>query len=71
MTGPRTRRDRVALNDERILDAAVVVLDLFGIDGLSARRVAEQAGLSTGAIYGRFENTDELLVEVWNRRLRS
>ena len=59
------------MNDERILDAAVVVLDRFGIDGLSARRVAEQAGLSTGAIYGRFENTDELLVEVWNRRLRS
>ena len=71
MSGPRPRRDRVALNDERILDAAVVVLDRFGIDGLSARRVAEQAGLSTGAIYGRFENTDELLVEVWNRRLRS
>ncbi|MEI7991486.1 MAG: helix-turn-helix domain-containing protein [Actinomycetota bacterium] len=71
MSGPRPRRDRVVLNDERILDAAVVVLDLFGIDGLSARRVAEQAGLSTGAIYGRFENTDELLVEVWNRRLRS
>lgn len=71
MTGPRPRRDRVAQNDERILDAAVVVLDRFGIDGLSARRVAEQAGLSTGAIYGRFENIDELLVEVWSRRLRS
>jgi len=71
VTGPRPRRDRVALNDERILDAAVVVLDRFGIDGLSARRVAEQAGLSTGAIYGRFENIDELLVEVWGRRLRS
>lgn len=71
MSAPRPRRDRVALNDERILDAAVVVLDRFGIDGLSARRVAEQAGLSTGAIYGRFENIDELLVEVWNLRLRN
>jgi len=68
---PRARRDRVAINDERILDAAVVVLDQFGMDGLTARRVAEQAGLSTGAVYGRFENTDELLLEVWSRRLRT
>jgi len=68
---PKPRRDRVALNDERILDATVTVLDQFGIDGLAARRVADQAGLSTGAVYGRFENTDELLLEVWNRRLRA
>lgn len=67
---PTPRRDRVAQNDERILDAAIVVVDRFGLDGVTARRVAEQAGLSTGAVYGRFENIDELLIEVWTRRLR-
>ena len=67
---PTPRRDRVAQNDERILNAAVVVLNRFGMDGLTARRVAEQAGLSTGAVYGRFESIDELLIEVWTQRLK-
>jgi len=66
---PRDRRLTVAENDQRVLDAAVAVLDQFGLDGMNARRVAEAAGLSTGAVYGRFENVDELMVEVWQRRL--
>lgn len=71
MVIPRERRLTVAENDVRVLDAAVTVLDQFGLDGMNARRVAEAAGLSTGAIYGRFENIDELMVEVWQRRVRT
>lgn len=67
---PRDRRLSVAENDVRVLDAAVAVLAEFGLDGMNARRVADAAGLSTGAVYGRFENIDELMVEVWQRRLR-
>lgn len=67
---PRERRLTVAENDVRVLDAAVTVLAQFGLDGMNARRVAEAAGLSTGAIYGRFENIDELMIEVWQRRVR-
>lgn len=64
------RRTSVEENDARVLDAVVGVLDRFGVDGATARRVADAAGLSTGAVYGRFENTDEMMVEVWQRRLR-
>ena len=65
-----TRRTTVEENDARVLDAVVKVLDRFGVDGLTARRVADAAGFTTGAVYGRFENTDEMMVEVWLRRLR-
>lgn len=65
------RRVAVEENDARVLDSVVAVLDRYGVDGVTARRVADVAGLSTGAVYGRFENTDEMLVEVWLRRLSS
>jgi len=69
--GDRPKRRTVAENDARILDAAVRVLDEFGVDGVTARRVADRAGLSTGAVYGRFESVDEVLVAVWLERLRT
>mgnify|MGYP003344435392 CR=1 FL=1 len=36
-----------------------------GLDQLSIGQVAKRAGLTTGAIYGRFEDRDELAVELW------
>ena len=69
--GKSASRSRgVAKNDARVLDAVVAVLDRHGVDGATARRVADEAGLSTGAVYGRFENTDEMLIEAWLQRFR-
>ena len=36
-----------------------------GLDGIVASSVAKRAGLTTGAIYSRFENSDEMLIALW------
>ena len=36
-----------------------------GIDELSVSAVAKLSGLTTGAIYGRFEEHDEMAIELW------
>ena len=36
-----------------------------GLDELSNSEVAKLAGLTTGAIYGRFEDRDEMAIELW------
>jgi AcrR family transcriptional regulator len=70
MSTRSTSRQRVEQNDQRILDAALAILAESGPDALTIRQVAARAGLTTGAIYGRYENTDELLIGLWERRIR-
>ena len=36
-----------------------------GLDELSIGQVAKLSGLTTGAIYGRFEDPDEMAIELW------
>lgn len=36
-----------------------------GLDELSISQVAKLSGLTTGAIYGRFEDHDEMAIELW------
>lgn len=36
-----------------------------GLDELSIGQVAKLSGLTTGAIYGRFEDRDEMAIELW------
>lgn len=45
----------------RILEAVVRVLVRDGLDGLSVRRVAHEAGVSIGAVQHHFANKDTLL----------
>ncbi len=66
--GRRARRKDAVVNDERILDAAVKVIAAVGVDQLTTSNVASAAGLTTGAIYGRYLNREELLAEVWLQR---
>lgn len=54
--GPASRGART------ILDAVVRVLVRDGLDGLSVRKVAGEAGLSIGAVQHHFDTRDALLV---------
>ncbi len=67
---PRPRSARALTNDEAIRTAAVQLLFSKGIDSISFRDVGAEAGLTHGALYARFEDTEELLVDLWNSVLR-
>lgn len=66
----RARSARAIANDEAILDAAIVEVLRVGVDHVSLRDVGHQAGLTHGATYARYEDVDELLVDLWNSILR-
>jgi AcrR family transcriptional regulator len=56
----------VAIEDplrERLLDAAAHVFAAKGYDGAKIQHVVKAAGLSTGAVYGRFTSKNDLLRE--------
>lgn len=48
---------------ERLLDAAARVFARQGYDGTRILDIVREAGLSTGAVYGRFESKNDLLRE--------
>ena len=53
----------VDLTRERLVEAAAAVFAERGYDGAGVQEVARRAGLTTGAIYGRFSGKAELLRE--------
>ena len=68
MATPRTTRaEKKAATRERLLAAATRIATHHGFAGISLERVAEEAGLTKGAIYSNFTSKDELLLEVAER----
>ncbi|MEN9645556.1 MAG: hypothetical protein RL238_2225 [Actinomycetota bacterium] len=67
VTAHRARRRTAVENDQRILRAAVWCIERHGIDGITTVGVAAAAGLSTGALYARYEHQHDLLADVWQR----
>ena len=63
------RRSDALRNDELILDAALELLRQKGPDRLSTLDVSRTAGLTTGAVYARYENNEEILVGLWEQRI--
>ena len=53
---------------EQLLDAAARVFARQGYAGTKIQDIVREAGLSTGAVYGRFRSKDELLREAVIRR---
>ena len=49
----------------RLLDCAVQEIIDAGPDRLGFTAIARRAQMSTGALYARYENADELLIDVW------
>lgn len=54
--------------DEALLDAATVLIRRQGPDELNISGVAREAGVTTGAVYARYENANELLFALWKQR---
>lgn len=61
----RTRSARALANDAAIREAAIAEVLAVGVDHLSLRDVGRRAGLTHGATYARYEDVDELLVDLW------
>lgn len=65
----RKRSHRAVANDTAIRDAAVNEILRVGIDRMSLRDVAKRAGLTHGATYARYEDVNELLIDLWQSQL--
>ncbi|MGW4053537.1 TetR/AcrR family transcriptional regulator [Streptomyces sp. NPDC004779] len=61
MSGEPSGRRRGRLSRERVLRAALEVADAEGLAALSMRRVAEELGVETMALYRYTESKDDLL----------
>jgi AcrR family transcriptional regulator len=60
--------DRVSKSEStrlKLLTCAVAEISEIGPDRVGFTAIAKRAGLSTGALYARYENVDELLIDVW------
>lgn len=62
------RRQRSLAIDAAVLTAATETVRQRGPDDLNISAVARAAGVTTGAVYSRYENAAELLVAVWGSR---
>jgi AcrR family transcriptional regulator len=62
----RARSSRAIANDEAIREAGIAEVLRAGVDHVSLRDVGHRAGLTHGATYARYEDVDELLVDLWN-----
>jgi AcrR family transcriptional regulator len=57
----RPRRAKEPLTRERIVAAAIAILDRDGLDAVSTRRVAEDLGTGSASLYAHVASRDELL----------
>jgi AcrR family transcriptional regulator len=61
----RAPAKRTAANTASILKALTQEATAVGLDSIAASSIAKRAGLTTGAIYNRYENNDDMLVALW------
>lgn len=59
----------VNVRKQRIIDATVAVLKEYPVEEVSMRKIAIQAGVTTGSIYHHYKNKDELLFDVMKQTL--
>ena len=61
---------RAPITRDAIVEAALVVLDREGMDGLSMRRVADELGTGAASLYWHVRNKEELFQLVFDRVTR-
>jgi|688.fasta_scaffold113965_5 AcrR family transcriptional regulator len=67
---PRAKSASAIANDNKIRDAAIDVAHKIGLQHLRFGHIVEQTGLTTGALYSRFADHNDLLATLWIDRLR-
>lgn len=55
---------------QRIMTAAIKIIEDQGIKGLSTRNVAKAAGLSQSSLYHHFDDLESILLEAMSQRIR-
>lgn len=65
MARPALTEDQRREIRRRIRDAAARLHTEVGLSGISARAVAERAGVSVGTLYGHFGSLSELMQSLW------
>jgi AcrR family transcriptional regulator len=63
------KRSRERLNRERVVEAALALVDAEGVDALTMRRLGTELGVQGMALYHHFESKDDLLNAVAMRLL--
>ncbi|MCX6531571.1 MAG: TetR/AcrR family transcriptional regulator [Actinobacteria bacterium] len=66
----RAKSARSLANSVKVLDAVRKNATKVGLDELSAGSVAKLCGLSTGSIYSRFEDADEMAIALWEQVIK-
>lgn len=66
---PRAKSKATQTNDAKILDAGVAEAHGVGIDRIALRSVVRRCNLTSGAIYGRYEDVDDFVASLWTERL--
>ena len=61
---------RAPITREAIVEAALIVLDRVGMEGLSMRRVAEELGTGAASLYWHVRNKEELFQLIFDRVTR-
>ncbi len=64
---PASARNRVPLNRQRVLDAAMRLADQGGIDALTMRNLGQELGVEAMALYYHFANKDEVVDGIVDR----
>ena len=64
--GRKTRKEAEATR-ERILDSAEELFATDGVSSVTLTRIARHAGVTTGALYGHFDDKNELLCALFAR----
>lgn len=64
MSRIRSTNPRGAISKERVLQAALELIDREGLSGLSLRKLAAQTGVSTMSIYRHYRNKGEIEMDI-------
>lgn len=68
MPSSGTLRSKSEATRAKLLECTVQELLVSGADQIGFTAIARRANLSTGALYSRYENNEELLIDVWSMR---
>jgi TetR/AcrR family tetracycline transcriptional repressor len=68
--GNRRAQRRTPLTRERVVEAALELLDEVGLDGLSVRGLARKLGVQVGALYWHVEGKQDLLEAIIDRMMQ-
>ncbi len=70
MTSRRSQRNGMGDKRRRILDAAVTVFARKGFFNSKVAEIAREAGVADGTIYIYFKNKDDLLISIFEEKMR-